>query len=459
MSRAMDIQRPGQMPMLDAGSIDDQVLSITERRPPPSWYAAFIAAAAVMCIGLYFAGLTIYTGIGLWGNNSPVFWAFGITNFVFWIGIGHAGTLISAIFFLFRQRWRNAVSRFAEAMTIFAVIVAAMFPLIHTGRPWLAAYWLFPYPNERSLWINFTSPLIWDVFAVSTYFTVSLLFWYTGLIPDLASMRDRSPAGARKTLLRIFSLGWSGSARNWLHYEKAYLILAGLSTPLVLSVHSVVSFDFAVSILPGWHSTIFPPYFVVGAIFSGLAMVLTVLVISRRVLNLGALITLDHLETLNKLILTMSLIVSLSYLTEFFMSWYSAEEYEQFMMINRATGHYWWAFWLMLFCNMLAPQVFWFKQARRSELLMLVAGVLVNVGMWFERFVIIITSLERDFVPSAWHGYRPTHVDLGILAGSFGIFFTAILLFARVLPVISTSEVKEIMKGAQPPQVIGGGHE
>jgi Ni/Fe-hydrogenase subunit HybB-like protein len=446
-------------PLLSAGMIDDEVLSISEHKPPRSWYAALLITGMVMLAGLYFIGLTVYTGIGVWGNNSPVFWAFDITNFVFWIGIGHAGTLISAIFFLFRQRWRNAVARFAEAMTIFAVIVAGLFPLIHTGRPWLAAYWLFPYPNKRSLWINFTSPLIWDVFAVSTYFTVSLLFWYTGLIPDLASMRDRCPAGSRKTLLRIFSLGWSGSARNWLHFEKAYLILAGLSTPLVLSVHSVVSFDFAVSVLPGWHSTIFPPYFVTGAIFSGLAMVLTVLVISRRVLRLESLITIDHLDTLSKLILTTSLIVSLSYLTEFFMSWYSADEFERFMVINRATGHYWWAFWLMLICNMIIPQVFWFARARRSVSLMLIVGVMVNVGMWFERFVIIVTSLERDFVPSAWHDYRPTHVDLGVLAGSFGIFFTAILIFARLLPIISTSEVKEILNGAQPVSHSGGSHE
>ena len=441
-----------------AGAVDEQVLSITERKPPFAWYVAISVTGSAMTLGFALIGWTMYMGIGVWGNNVPVGWGFGIVNFVFWIGIGHAGTLISAILFLFRQRWRNAIARFAEAMTIFAVMCAGIFPLIHTGRPWLAAFWLLPYPNQRGIWPNFTSPLMWDVFAVSTYFTVSAMFWYVGLLPDLASMRDRATHRVRKAMLTLASLGWNGSARHWVHYEKAYLILAGLATPLVLSVHSVVSFDFATSVLPGWHSTLFPPYFVVGAIFSGFAMVVTVLIIVRRVLRLENIITLNHLDVMNKVILTTGLIVGFSYITEFFIAWYSQAPYEQFAFLNRAFGPYWWAFWIMFCCNVFAPQIFWFRWARRSIPLMFVVAILVNVGMWFERFVIIVTSLHRDFLPSSWAMFRPTMVDYGILLGSFGLFFTLILLFSRVLPVISTAEVKMDLPGAQPRHA-GGHHE
>ncbi|MDC0357786.1 polysulfide reductase NrfD [Oligoflexia bacterium] len=422
---------------------------MTERKPPTAWYVAISISGAIALAGFIMIGIVVYTGIGLFGNNSPVMWGFPIVNFVFWIGIGHAGTLISAILFLFRQSWRNSIARFAEAMTLFAVMCAGIFPIIHTGRPWLAAYWLVPYPNTRQMWVNFSSPLLWDVFAVGTYFTVSLLFWYVGLLPDLASMRDRAKHPLRKFFLSFFSLGWNGSAKHWVHYEKAYLILAGIATPLVISVHSVVSFDFAVSLVPGWHTTIFPPYFVVGAIFSGFAMVLTVLVIVRRVLHLERLITMNHLDTMNKVILATSLIVGFAYGTEFFMAWYSAAPYEQFLFTNRVFGVSGWAFWVMFTCNVVAPQAFWLRWARRSIPIMVAVVLLVNVGMWFERFVIIVTSLQRDFLPSSWGDFTPTLFDLGVLVGSFGLFFTLVLAFARLLPVIATSEVKLDLPGAQ----------
>ncbi len=457
MERAYSTPAPKLAPLSVAG-VDEQILSITESRPPLAWYATIAVTGAIMTLGLAMIGYTVYEGIGVWGNNVPVGWAFDITNFVFWIGIGHAGTLISAILFLFRQRWRNAIARFAEAMTLFAVMCAAIFPLIHTGRPWLAAFWLFPYPNQRGLWVNFSSPLLWDVFAVSTYFTVSVLFWYVGLVPDLASLRDRSEGRVRKLLFTIFSLGWTGSARHWVHYEKAYLILAGLATPLVLSVHSVVSFDFAVSVLPGWHSTIFPPYFVVGAIFSGFAMVLTVLVIVRWAMQLDNLITKNHLDVMNKVILTTSLIVGLAYCTEFFIGWYSQQTYEQAMFMKRIfQGPYAWAFWVMFSCNVIIPQLFWFRALRRNIAVMFAVAILVNVGMWFERFVIIVPSLAQDFLPSSWAMFIPTIFDVGILLGSFGLFFTMILVFARILPVISTTEVKLDLPGSQPKHAHAGG--
>ncbi|MEO8398401.1 MAG: NrfD/PsrC family molybdoenzyme membrane anchor subunit, partial [Ignavibacteriaceae bacterium] len=384
-----------------------------------------------------------------WGNNQPVGWAFPIINFVFWVGIGHAGTLISAILFLLRQKWRTGIARFAEAMTIFAVMCAGIFPVIHTGRPWLAGY-LIPYPNQHTLWVNFISPLVWDVFAVSTYFTVSLLFWYVGLIPDFATLRDRTTSSIKKSIYKVFSLGWRHSNRHWQHYEKAYMILAGLATPLVLSVHTVVSFDFATAVLPGWHSTIFPPYFVAGAIFSGFAMVMTVLVIVRKVFDLEHIITLKHLERMNKIILATGMMVGYGYSMEFFISWYSGSQFEQFVFINRAFGHYAWAYWIMISCNVLIPQLFWFKRIRTSIPIMFIISILVNVGMWFERFVIIVTSLSRDFLPSSWGIFTPTLVDFGILFGSFGLFFTLVLLFAKTLPVISMSEVKAVVEGAQP---------
>lgn len=452
-ARAQDVFTPD----INNAQLDDLVLAIPERRPPPAWYIAISLTSLLAMFGVFCLAYTVYMGIGVWGNNRPVMWAFDIINFVFWIGIGHAGTLISAILFLFRQRWRNAIARFAEAMTIFAVMCAGIFPLMHTGRPWLAAYWLFPYPNTRQLWVNFSSPLLWDVFAVSTYFTVSALFWYVGLIPDLASMRERAVNPIRKFLLTTLSLGWTGSARHWQHYEKAYLILAGLATPLVLSVHSVVSFDFAVSILPGWHSTIFPPFFVAGAVFSGFAMVLLVLLLARSVLRLQSLITMEHLETMNKVILTTSLIMTLAYLSEIFVAWFSKNQHEEFAFLNRAFGPYAWAFWLMMACNVLAPQILWFKSMRRCIPVMAFVALAVILGMWLERFVIIVVSLHRDFMPAAWGMYAPTWVDLGILAGSFGIFFTLVLLFTRVLPLIATSEVKIDLPGSQSHGIEHGG--
>ncbi len=426
---------------ISAAVLDERVLAFPERRPPRAWFVAFAAAASCMSLGFALIGYTIVTGIGVWGNNRPVAWAFDIINFVFWIGIGHAGTLISAILFLFRARWRNGLARFAEAMTIFAVMTAGLFPLIHLGRPWLA-YWLFPYPNQRGLWPNFRSPLMWDVFAVSTYFSVSILFWYLGLLPDLASLRDRTTSRARRILYTILSLGWRGSAGHWRHYEKAYLLLAGLATGLVLSVHSVVSFDFAVSVVPGWHMTIFPPYFVVGAIFSGFAMVVLVLAVVRRVMALEDLITLRHLELGNKVILGCSCLMGYSYLCEAFTAWYSMNPYIHHTFLQYISGTYGWAGWLAIACNTLVPQIFWLRRARRSLPVMAIVGVAALAGMWFERFTIIVISLYHDFLPSSWLVYKPTFVDYGILLGSFGFFFTCVLLFSRVLPVIATSEVK-----------------
>jgi molybdopterin-containing oxidoreductase family membrane subunit len=434
---------------LKQAQIEELVSKPLDTKPDRKFFIAISISGSMLLLGIICISLTFLYGIGMWGNNQPVGWGFGIINFVFWVGIGHAGTLISAILFLLRQRWRTGIARFAEAMTIFAVICAGLFPVIHTGRPWLAGY-LLPYPNQHHLWINFTSPLIWDVFAVSTYFTVSLVFWYVGLIPDFASLRDRTTSKIKKIIYSIFSLGWRHSHRNWQHYEKAYMLLAGFATPLVLSVHTIVSFDFAVSILPGWHSTIFPPYFVAGAIFSGFAMVVTVLVFVRKIFNLEHIITLTHLERMNKVILATGLMVGYAYATEFFMAWYSESQFESFVFINRAFGPYAWAYWIMVSCNVLFPQLFWFKKIRRSVPIMLIIAILVNVGMWFERFVIVITSLHRDFLPSSWGYYMPTLVDIGILLGSFGLFFTLVILFTKTLPVVSISEVKAVSKGAQP---------
>lgn len=431
------------------GSLDDQVLSFPENRPPLKWFLALAITMSFLTIGGISIAYTLYTGIGAWGNNRPVFWAFDIINFVFWVGIGHAGTLISAILFLFRMRWRNAIARFAEAMTIFAVICAGIFPLIHVGRPWLA-FWLFPYPNLRGIWPNFRSPLMWDVFAVNTYFSVSLLFWYLGLIPDFASLRDRTTSKARKLIYSILSLGWRGSATHWLHFEKAYLLLAGLATGLVLSVHSVVSFDFAVSLVPGWHMTIFPPYFVTGAIFAGFAMVVMVLIVVRETMNLQNLITLRHLDVMNKVILATSCLMGYSYLMEAFTAWYSMNPYIQHTFTQYVFGTYWWAGWICIGCNVFVPQLLWVPAFRRNYVPMLFVALAVTVGMWFERFVIIVVSLHHDYLPSAWHIYKPTLVDFGVLLGSFGLFFTLVLLFARVLPVIATSEVKSGLPGAQP---------
>jgi molybdopterin-containing oxidoreductase family membrane subunit len=441
---------------LTPGSLDDQVLGAPARRPPLKWFVAIAFTATLMTIGGALIGYTLYTGIGAWGNNRPVFWAFDIINFVFWIGIGHAGTLISAVLFLFRQRWRTAISRFAEAMTIFAVMCAGIFPAIHLGRPWLA-FWLFPYPNQRAVWPNFRSPLIWDLFAVSTYFAVSLLFWYLGWLPDVASLRERTRPSVRRWFYAVFSLGWRGAASHWRHYEMAYLLLAGLATGLVLSVHSVVSFDFATSLVPGWHMTIFPPYFVAGAIFAGFAMVILGLVVVRESMDLKHLITDYHLDVMNKMLLAMSCLMGYAYLMEGFTAWYSMNPYVQHVFLQYVAGDYGWAGLLTITCNILIPQILWWPRARRSYLLMLPVALAVTAGMWFERFVIIVISLHHDYLPSSWHGYAPTLVDYGILAGSFGMFFTLVLLFARVLPVIATTEMKADLPGAQAAHA-GGAH-
>ncbi len=421
------------------------VSEITERKMPRAWYIAIsITGAFVLALGVML-GYLFFTGIGVWGNNQPVGWAWDITNFVFWIGIGHAGTLISAILFLLRQRWRTSINRFAEAMTLFAVACAGLYPLVHVGRPW-RAYWLFPVPNPAlDLWQNFRSPLLWDVFAVSTYGTVSLLFWYVGMIPDLATLRDRATSNARRIVFGLLSLGWRGSARHWKHYEMAYLILAGLSTPLVVSVHTIVSFDFAVSVIPGWHTTIFPPYFVAGAVFSGFAMVVTLMVVARQVFGLQHLVTLKHLDNMCKVMLATGSIVGYAYAVEFFTAFFSGNPYERFVFLNRATGPYAWAVWIMFTSNVVAPQLFWFKRFRQSIPAMFVISIVINIGMWFERFVIIVTSLHRDFLPSSWGYFRPTFVDVLTFAGSIGLFLTLFLLFVRFLPMIAMSEVKGMM--------------
>jgi molybdopterin-containing oxidoreductase family membrane subunit len=432
------------------GEITNDVCLPIEGRPTRLWWAAFFAAATALAIGVATVAYQIRTGIGTWGLNRTVGWSFDITNFVFWVGIGHAGTLISAILLLFRQKWRTSVNRAAEAMTIFAVVCAGIFPLIHMGRPWLA-FWALPYPNGRgSLWVNFRSPLLWDVFAISTYLTISAVFWYTGLIPDLATLRDRAKPGLRRAVFAVLSLGWDGSARTWHRYETLCLLLAGLATPLVLSVHSVVSFDFATSVLPGWHTTIFPPYFVAGAIFSGFAMVLTLMIIARKVMGFERYITRRHIDLMCKVMIANGSIVALAYGTEFFTAWYSGNPYERFAFWNRAFGPFAWAYWTMVTCNVIIPQLLWIPRVRRTIPLVFALSIVVNVGMWFERFVIITTSLHRDYLPSAWASYRPTSVEVLTLLGSFGLFFTAFLLFCRFLPMIAIGEVKSVAGYAQP---------
>jgi Ni/Fe-hydrogenase subunit HybB-like protein len=422
------------------GDICDPML----RRPGALWWIGFLAAFSLLTIGTAAIAYQVATGIGTWGENTTVGWAFDITNFVFWIGIGHAGTLISAILFLFRQRWRTSVNRSAEAMTLFAVMCAGLFPLIHMGRPWMG-YWIFPYPNFRgSLWMNFRSPLAWDAFAISTYFIISLIFWYLGLLPDLATIRDRAKQGLRRILFGFFSLGWDGSYRTWQRYETAYTLLAGLATALVVSVHTIVSWDFATAVIPGWHSTIFPPYFVAGAIFSGMAMVLTLVIVARKVMHLENFITLRHVDVMCKLVILTSSIVALSYGTEVFTALYSSNSYEKFASLNRAFGPFAWAFWTMVSCNVLIPQILWFRRVRTNVAAVFVVSLLVNVGMWFERFVIIVASLHRDFLPSSWASYRPTTIEVATLLGSFGLFFTCFLIFCRILPVIAMAEVKGV---------------
>ncbi len=453
MSEALHPQQfdPEKAPLITGGqtfsSITEKISSIVEKRAPKEWWLLFAMALSGLFLLLGTLGWLIWEGTGIWGLNNPVGWGWAIVNFVFWVGIGHAGTLISAILFLFRQKWRTSINRFAEAMTIFAVICALLFPGIHVGRIWLL-YYFFPVPNQMGMWPNFRSPLLWDFFAVGTYFTVSLLFWYTGLIPDLATLRDRAKKRIRKMTFGVLSLGWRGGNRQWQHYELAYLVLAGLSTPLVLSVHSVVSTDFATSLVPGWHTTIFPPYFVAGAVFSGFGMVMTLVIIARKFYGLHHIITAQHLDKMAKIMLVTSSMVGYAYAMEFFIAWYSGNVYEQFAFINRGFGNYAWAYWIMISCNVILPQFFWFKKVRYNTKLLFIASILVNVGMWFERFVITVSSLSRDFLPSSWAYYSPTIFDILTFVGSFGLFFTFFLLFLRFLPMVSMTEVKGILPEA-----------
>ena len=426
--------------------VSDDICAPVERFPSKGWVGLFLGAKTLLLFYICVLGAVVGIGIGLLGVTHPVFWGTMIVTFVFWIGIGHAGTLISAVLFLFRQKWRTSVARTAEAMTVFAVMTAGLFPLLHTGRPWLD-YWLFPYPNQRGpLWVNFRSPLLWDVFAVSTYATVSMVFWYIGLVPDFATIKDRAKNKLRRSVYGALSLGWRGTARNWSHYEMVYLILAGLSTPLVLSVHTIVSFDFAVSNLPGWHTTIFPPYFVAGAIFSGFAMVVTLMTLVRiGFKEFQNYVTLDHMEVMNKIIMTTGMLVGYAYASEFFIAWYSGNPYERFVFVNRAFGPYGWSYWVMVSCNVLIPQIFWFKKMRRSIPVMFVVSIFVNIGMWFERFVITVTSLHRDFLPANWGMYQWSWFDTGVLVGSFGMFLTLFMLYLRLFPAISIAEVKPVL--------------
>ena len=433
----------------DFRSITEAVAEPVERGTPIGWWLFFIPSLALLSLLGIAVSWLFWEGIGIWGLNQPVGWAWDITNFVFWVGIGHAGTLISAILFLFRQTWRTSINRSAEAMTIFAVMCALTFPGIHVGRVWVA-YWMFPLPNQMGVWPNFRSPLLWDVFAVSIYGTVSVLFWYVGLIPDLATMRDRAKTRTRQFVYGIFALGWRGSVRQWHHYETAYLILAALATPLVLSVHSIVSMDFAVSLLPGWHTTVFPPYFVAGAIFSGFAMVLTLMVICRWAFGLQHIVTLRHFDYMAKIMLVTGTMVGYAYATEFFTAWYSGNPYELYAFLNRALGPYAWAYWIMVSCNVISPQLFWFKKARTSIPILFTVSIIINIGMWFERFVIIVTSLHRDFLPSSWGYFSPTVWDVMCLLGSFGLFFTMFCLFVRFLPMVATAEVKTVLPQANP---------
>lgn len=427
--------------------ITEDICRPTETMPKTMWLVALLLSVACLTILIVSIAYTIWVGIGTWNLNRTIGWGWDITNFVWWIGIGHAGTLISAILLLFRQKWRTGVNRAAEAMTIFAVMCAGLYPLIHMGRIWLG-FFIFPYPNTRGpLWVNFNSPLLWDVFAISTYLTVSLLFWYTGLVPDFATIRDRAK-GFRKTIYNFLSFGWTGSAKHWQRWEALSLVLAGLATPLVLSVHTIVSFDFATSVIPGWHTTIFPPYFVAGAIFSGFAMVLTLMIIVRKVLHLEDYITLNHVESMNKIIVLTGTIVGVAYLTELFISWYSGYVYEQSAFYNRAVGIYWWSYFGMMFCNVISPQMFWSKKLRRNITFTFFMSIIINIGMWFERFVIIATTLARDYLPSSWSYYVPSWTEIGLYVGSFGLFFTLFLLFTRVAPVIAIAEVKAILKSA-----------
>ena len=416
-------------------------------KPGKLWYIGITLTSLAALGGGIATLVTVWWGIGTWGENRTVGWAWDITNFVWWVGIGHAGTFISAILLLFRQKWRTSINRSAEAMTLFAIACAGFFPLIHMGRL-LLGFFIFPYPNTRGIWVNFNSPLLWDVFAITTYFLVSLLFWYVGLIPDLGTIRDRAVGKIRKFIYKLLSFGWTGSARHWSRHESLSLILAGLAAPLVLSVHSIVSMDFATSIIPGWHTTIFPPYFVAGAIFSGFAMVLTLLIVARKTLNLEDYITISHIESMNKVIIATGSIVGIAYLTELFMSWYSGVPYERYTFLNRATGPYAWAYWIMMTCNVVSPQLLWIRKLRRNLVFTFILSIFINIGMWFERFVIIVTSLHRDYLPSSWTMYSPSIVEVGLFVGTLGIFFSLFLLFIRFFPVIAIAEIRSVSKSS-----------
>ena len=426
--------------------VTEDICKPIEQKPSRLWYIGFFLSISLLLFGVFSVFWEVYWGIGVWGINRTIGWGWDITNFVWWVGIGHAGTLISAILLLFRQGWRTGVNRAAEAMTIFAVMCAGQFPIFHMGRGW-DAFYVLPYPNSRGpLWPNFNSALLWDVFAISTYFTVSLLFWYSGLVPDFATIRDRAKTNLRKRLYGLASFGWTGTAKNWQRHEALSLVLAGLSTPLVLSVHTIVSFDFATSVIPGWHTTIFPPYFVAGAIFSGFAMVQTLLIMVRKIFKLEEYITLAHIERMNKVIVLTGSIVGVAYLTELFMAWYSGVEYEQAAFQWRILGPYWWSYWAMMSCNVISPQFFWFKKLRRNVPFTFIMSIVVNIGMWFERFVIIVTSLYRDYIPGSWSYYSPTWPEVGFYLGTFGLFFTCFFLFAKYFPVIAIAEIKFILK-------------
>jgi molybdopterin-containing oxidoreductase family membrane subunit len=426
-------------------SVTDQISAITlSGRMPKMWWVGFAIAFALTMGLLYTITMLLVVGIGVWGVNIPVGWGFDILNFVWWIGIGHAGTLISAILLLLRQQWRTSINRFAEAMTLFAVASAGLYPLFHTGRPWFD-YWLGPYPNTMGLWPNFRSPLVWDVFAITTYALTSLLFWFVGLIPDLATLRDRSTNRFTRFVYGMLAMGWRGSARHWHRYETAYLLLAGLATPLVVSVHTVVSFDFAVGVIPGWHTTVFPPYFVAGAIYSGFAMVMTLAIPLRKWFGLGDFITQRHLDNMAKVMLATGLIVGYGYMMEAFMAWYSGNQYERYMLWNRMFGPYGWSYWMLILCNILIPQIMWIRRVRENILLMFIISLVINVGMWLERFVIIVTSLHRDFLPSSWGMYYPSPLDWTMFAGSIGLFLTLLFLFIRFLPVISIFEMRVLV--------------
>ncbi len=441
-------KRPVLVETEDFHEVTDVITLPAEAKPTFPWVLLLLGSLSLLSVMVGMIGYLFWEGTGVWGVNIPVGWGWAIVNFVWWIGIGHAGTLISAILFLFRQKWRTAINRFSEAMTIFAVMCAGVFPAIHVGRIWVI-YFVFPIPNSMGVWPNFRSPLLWDVFAVSTYFTVSVLFWYMGLIPDLATFRDRATTKVRKFVLAVFALGWRGSARHWQNYERSYLILAAISTPLVLSVHSIVSFDFAVSKVPGWHTTIFPPYFVAGAVFSGFALVETLLLIARKVYGLEKVVRMHHLDNMNKFMLLTGSLVGYAYFMEIFIAYYSGNIYERYAFYNRALGEYWWSYWIMISCNVISPQFFWFKWCRQNIPFMFIITIFINIGMWFERFVIVIT-LHADFLPSSWGYYRPTWVDIWTYVGTFGLFGTFFLLFLKYLPQLAIAEVKGVMPVASP---------